>query len=608
MCGIAGYFAYRSAARAPDIQELVNVDAALKQRGPDDAGLWQSPDRRTALSHRRLAIIDLSAAAAQPMASDSGRYRISFNGEIYNFQALRKWLEDRGVRFRSKSDTEVLLQLYIHQGSGMLPRLQGMYAFAIWDDVERKLFVARDPYGIKPLYFCDEGGVFRFASQVRALLAGKGVSATRDPAGLVGFMLSGSMPEPYTLYKSIRCLPAGCLIMVSEERVLGPLIHTSIASILAESPANPEFGELPISDALRDSVMRHLLSDVPVGVFLSAGIDSGTLLALGSEASAEPLSAITVGFDPFADSDADECSGAAEVARHYGARHTIHRVSESEFRKDLPTMLDAMDQPTIDGINTWFAAKATHQAGLKVAISGLGGDELFGGYPSFRTPPWIIAMLSCVQPVAPPPSRLLRALWNRATKLLPRLGPKHLGLLQYGGSYEGAYFLHRGLFMPWELPDILGDEAAEAGLREFDPMPHFRGLLRPMPGSPHGRFMTLESCLYMRNQLLRDSDWTGMAHSVEVRTPFADVPLLKAMAGLLATGTLPNKKLLSQMPRRALPPRVVRLPKRGFLTPVSQWMEGLPIDNWQSIKLLRDPRCHWSRRWAYSVLHSGVFA
>ena len=387
MCGINGIFAYNPCAGIPTDTELLATREAMRARGPDGAGAWWSGDRRCGLGHRRLAILDLSERAVQPMASGDGRYVVTFNGEIYNYPSLRKELEAEGVVFRSTSDTEVLLHLFARDGATMVHRLRGMYAFAIWDSIARRLFLARDPYGIKPLYTANDGWTFRFASQVKALLAGGAVSRDPEPAGLVGFHLFGSVPEPFTLYREIRALPAGHSQWVDAAGPREPEPFASLAAILADgarkaAPAS-ELRER-VRVGVSDSVRAHLLADVEVGIFLSAGVDSGS--PAWADARCWPEQGCARSRSPSRSSPVRTRTKRRllrRVARHYGASHVVRRVGEREFDDDLPAIFDAMDQPSIDGVNTWFVSKAAKEAGLKVALSGLGGDELLAGYPSF---------------------------------------------------------------------------------------------------------------------------------------------------------------------------------------------------------------------------------
>ena len=540
MCGINGIFAYHYAANPIDRDELVRTRDHMAARGPDASGAFLSEDGRLGLGHRRLSIIDLSEAGAQPMLSADGRLAVTFNGEIYNYQDLRLRLENKGRVFKSHCDTEVLLHLYAEKGADMVHDLRGMFAFAIWDKEQRRLFLARDPYGIKPLYYADDGWTFRFASQVKALLAGAAISKDPDPAGLVGYYLFGSVLEPYTTHRAIRALPAGATMNVDRLGAHEPKVYSSVAQIYcsaetqARQSSKKEDGtHAEVREALLDSVRHHLAADVPVGAFLSAGIDSGALVGLMRDAGQADIQTVTLAFSEFRGRAEDEAPLAEEVARHYGTRHTTRLVTEKEFADDLPRILEAMDQPSIDGINTWFASKAAHELGLKVAVLGLGGDELFGGYSSFRDLPRWVKVFAI-------PSRLLhfgklsRTVGQALGKPLGTTS-KSAGMIELGGTYSGAYLLRRGLFMPWELNAVLDPHVIVEGLRRLDPLRLIENQLRPFPRSSFARISTLESSLYMKNQLLRDTDWASMAHSLEVRVPLVDHNLLRRIAHLQLT-------------------------------------------------------------------------
>jgi asparagine synthase (glutamine-hydrolysing) len=575
---------------------------AMRARGPDGDGLWLGPAGDVGLAHRRLSIIDLSERAAQPMVSADGLQAIAFNGEIYNYRALRRELEREGVPLRSESDTEVLLELYRLRGEEMLEDLRGMFALAIWDQELDRVLLARDPFGIKPLYYADAGEEVRFASQVQALLAG-GVSRQPSPAGLVGTYLLGSAPEPHTFYRDIRALPAGSALWLDRRRQREPRRYFNLAAAwrAARDARSPVPDDVAMREALLDSVRHHMVADVPVGAFLSAGVDSGALLGLMAEVDPRPVQAVTVAFAEYAGTDDDEAPLAGTVASGYGADHSVRRVTAEELETDLPAILAAMDQPTVDGINTWFASKAARERGLKVAVSGLGGDELWGGYPAFRdVPRW--------RRLVRHPSRVPRlgaATRRAATPLIRRsaLSPKLAGMLEYGGSWEGAWLLRRGIFMPWELDAVMDPELARQGLTELRPLELVAGALEPDPGTDFGRVAVLESALYMRNQLLRDTDWASMAHSLEVRVPLVDTALLARVAPLVLRKGGMGKAALAACPRPALPRRVVHRPKTGFTTPIASWLErSRELDLWRRAPRLHAPHTHWSRRLLHAVV------
>jgi asparagine synthase (glutamine-hydrolysing) len=579
------------------------------RRGPDGQGEWFSADARIGLAHRRLSIIDLSDAGAQPMASEDGLLVITFNGEIYNYRRLRARLEAKGYRFRSHSDTEVLLHLYSEHGINMLRELRGMFAFALWDVRAEHLYLARDPYGIKPLYYAHDGGVLRAASQVKALLAGGALGRQLEPAALAGFYLLGSVPEPWTLHQGIMALPPGAYLRVARHGPSQLHFYCDIAAILAEaSQRRPEPGEAPLhllADALTDSVHVHLVSDVPVGLFLSSGVDSGALAALAAGLG-QTLEAVTLGFEEYAGTPDDEVPLATEIAAHYGLPHTVERISRANFLALLPRIMTDMDQPTIDGINVWLVSRAAAAHGWKVALSGVGGDELLGGYQSFQSLPRWTSTLAIPSRI-PLLGDLFHAALSRLTSHVPALSPKLSGMLRYGASYAGAYLLKRGLFLPEELPAVMGRDMAAEGLRRLDPL---SALNRPLQGRTWRgagfRVSALESSHYMRNQLLRDTDWAGMAHSLEIRTPLIDIDLLSRVAPLLLSlGHQFGKQALAAVPAHPLPPRTRRRSKTGFTVPVARWQEqDARLDAWRRLPMLRHKGCPWARRWAYTLMHT----
>ena len=619
MCGIAGIFSYHHAASRVNRDELRQIRDYMILRGPDGYGEWFDEHHRIGLGHRRLAIIDLSERGAQPMVSDDQQLVVSFNGEIYNYRELRKSLESKGCVFRTDSDTEVLLHLYAEKGVAMLNDLRGMFAFALWDANKHALLMARDPYGIKPLYYADDGWTIRLASQVKSLLTSLKVSQVSEPAGIVGFYLFGSVPEPYTLYQEIRAVPAGSYVWVDEAGPRTPVEYYSIANVWAEAekgqPISSKDTVVAVSEALRDSVRHHMVADVPVGAFLSAGIDSGALLGLmtdvatshrdntkGALRADSKTQAVTLTFDEFFGTENDEAPLAASVAKHYGADHTVRTVDEQEFHSDLPKLLAAMDQPSIDGVNTWFVSKAVHEAGLKVAVSGVGGDELFGGYPSFRDlPKWVSALWLPAH--IPGLGVIAEQVQAAFAPLFPQLHPKAAGMLRYGGNYAGAYLLRRGLFLPCELPLIVGEELAREGMRRLRPLQLIQTCLgRRALKRSHGIVASFESSLYMRNQLLRDTDWASMAHSLEVRVPLVDVRLLEAVAPILANGKqLNHKALMANSLENKLPDNVANRPKTGFVTPVARWQRSYPQAGLSQSKI-RNASGPWARSWSLAVM------
>ncbi len=533
---------------------------AMAHRGPDGAGVWDGAGGQVILGHRRLAIIDLSPAAAQPFVSTDGRYALVYNGEIYNYRELRGELEREGVHFRTASDTEVLLALVAQRGPAALSKLRGMYAFALWDERKRHLLLARDPYGIKPLYFAVSHGVLRFASQVKALLAAGSVDHRVDPLGLAGFLLWGYVPEPLTFHREVRSLPAGHCLEVRDGSVgePTPVAPWPVASAAEEPSLSPEA-------ALEASVAAHLVADVPVAVFLSAGLDSALVTAMAVRRASGRLQALTLTFPEFQGTEHDEGPLAREVARCLGVEHSEYRISQREFADLWGEVLSAMDQPSIDGFNTYLISRAAHHGGFKVVLSGLGGDELFGSYPSFRGVPRLQRWARRVA--------LLRPLWPVAARAVAPRWPKLAGLAAFGGTLPGAYFLRRGLFLPWEVEALLAANGFQEVVGAVDPLADLRATVGERPADPWLAVHLLESRHYMRNQLLRDADWASMAHSVELRVPLVDVPLQRSVAqASFEPARSQGKGAFVRSVAPELPAAVFQRRKTGFTTPVAAWL------------------------------------
>jgi asparagine synthase (glutamine-hydrolysing) len=574
MCGIGGIWRREGGHARADEAELLRIREAMVSRGPDGAGTWISESRCIGLVHRRLAIIDLSHAAAQPMISADGSAVITFNGEIYNYRELRAELIAQGTVFRSLSDTEVLLHLYARDGLGMFKKLRGMFAFAIWDEKRQGLLLARDHFGIKPLYYSDNGRQVVFASQVKALLRCPGVDLRPDPAAHVSFFLLGYASAPNTFYAGIKALEAGTALWVDAagsrktERFFSVGGELSAAEPLVLSR---EVLQERLRGVLEDSVRAHLVSDVPVGMFLSAGVDSVTISSL-AVAHTRDLRALTVGFTEFQGTDFDETVVASRIAALLGLHHervAIERKPE-KIQQELETIFAAMDQPTIDGLNTFMVSRAARQSSLKVALSGLGGDELFSGYPLFRQIPKLLAIKQGL-PGSMATEGLLKLISGSAiAKLMP---PRFRGLLEGMRDEVDAYLVFRGVVMPWELPEVMDPDLAREGWSSFSPKIALHNTIENLKTTT-SRLIALELSWYLRNQLLVSTDWASMAHSVEVRVPYVDVDLFRTLAPLLCSERPPVKADVRELPSPGLA-ALLQKKKTGFNVPVGEWLASM---------------------------------
>lgn len=606
MCGIAGIFAYHDAPPPVDAAELVRIRDHMAPRGPDGKGAWIAEDGRIGFGHRRLSIIDLSDVGAQPMASADGRLVVTFNGEIYNYRVLRERLEARSHAFRSHSDTEVLLHLYADKGAAMVGDLRGMFAFGLWDADKRALLLARDPYGIKPLFVADDGRTLRFASQVKVLISSGAVSREADLAGLAGFYLLGAVPEPFTVHRAVKALPRGATLRVAAggAREARPAHTSPSPGSIARPRTTPEArpgrvihkrtcaGRSSTPCATTSSPMSRWR--VPFG-----------RRRLGQPR--RPDARLRPGRHRDRDADVRRVRrpgggrGAAGGSRSPPLRYAAHHARRYEARvRGRPAAHSRRHgQPSIDGINTWFVSKAAREKGLKVAISGLGGDELFGGYSTFREVPRLVRWMALPARV-PLLGEGVRRVLSAPSRLSPAIKPKAAGLVKYGGDWRGAWLLRRALFMPWEIESLMAREAARTGLAELDPLGLIGRTLEPEPKSAFGRIACLESALYVGNQLLRDTDWASMAQGLEVRVPLVDSELVRRTAPLMVGHRRPDgKALLGNAPSLPLPERVIAQPKTGLSMPFEQWMAGSSAFESSAKADGRKANTNsWARRWA----------
>jgi asparagine synthase (glutamine-hydrolysing) len=608
---------------------------AERHRGPDDSGIYLLPNGRGGIANRRLAIRDPSAHGHMPMHDDTETVWITYNGEIYNADTLRAELERRGYTFRSQSDTEVILHGYEAWGTGVVERLRGIFALAILDmrdSAGETLFLARDQLGVKPLYFASTPEAVVFASELRSLLESGLVSREVSPIGLVGYLMMGSVPQPLTIYRDIKALDAGCRMTLpafSANCTSEPERYWSMPTRAEMSPGETDtVGQ--VRELLEEAVRMQLVSDVPLGAFLSGGLDSSAVVALMRKATSGTIRTCSMVFE---EEEYSEACYARTMAESVGAEHYERVVTAADVERELEHILMGMDQPSIDGVNTYFVSQTAREAGLTVALSGLGGDELFGGYHNtFKGVPQMLRALRLAQ-LVPGGVTLVRYgidrlpdrhRWTRARDALSQ--PASLG---------SAYLARRGLFAPSEVQSLVVPDIWDAAVHTFDPVRYVAeradpSLMSEATGPEAFSWLSrAELSAYTQNQLLRDTDVMSMANSLEVRVPLLDQCLVEAVLQLPPDahgGSSSPKQLLTAALNGLLPARITdRRDKQGFVFPFDRWMRG-PLqrqletwfDNsggqpWVRPETTRavwnqfeTGRAHWSRPWALAILQSGL--
>ena len=627
MCGIAGIFDNNSKKSSESlIKGLQMMLDAIKHRGPDDRGekkIGPKNGLNIYLGHQRLSIIDPSQGGHQPMSNNDSTLWISTNSEIYNYRELKDDLEHE-YNFRSKSDTEVLLRSYEVWGIDCLKKIRGMFAFAIWDDTKNKLILARDRIGIKPLYYFSKNNIFVFSSELRAILASKIDKPGINPTGIFQYLSYGRMGSIDSILDSIMELPAGHFLVADKHGIkIQKYWDPFNENKLEQSPTKIV---QRIGSCLDEVARQHLVSDVPIGAFLSGGIDSSAVVSMISANTPTPIRTISVTFE---DKDYDESKYSSLFANHLGTNHNELLLSERDLIENLSPALASMDQPTVDGINTYMVSQAAKNMGLKVALSGLGGDELFAGYNSFSLIPRLNKIKIILNSL---PSGLRKQLSNLASNLMPpsdkRTKLNHLIKGQYNGAH--VYYLFRSLFCEQELGSLFSDplilkKEITKNLNRTQELIDSHSRLSPVDLVSY-----LEMTHYMATTLLRDTDMMSMAHGLEIRVPLLDHKLVELMFSIpsnikIKQGT--QKHLLVNSLTRKLPESIVKRKKMGFTLPFEVWMRGEMRREIESVLLTRseklpdfisqdgvekiwsnflDKRCSWSRPWSLYVLKKWI--
>jgi len=589
MCRIAGVL-------SPSLQkqELAAIVSKMchvqKHGGPDDDGNFTSPAFHGVLGHCRLSIIDLSATGHQPMSYTylSSTYTITYNGEIYNYPALKDELKAHGYTFATHSDTEVLMAAYDKWGTQAFERLNGMFAFALFDHNKNEVLLARDVSGIKPLYYAHTEELFAFASEVRALKQIPGLQK-ENHNWQVYLMAYGHLPEPVTTLQDVKPLPKGVYLKYSAATGKCTTNTFERLSYLEKISSRPDAMEL-IRQKLSEAVGRHLLSDAPLGVFLSGGLDS-SIIALLAGKKQQQLNTVSLYFE---NGQFSEKKYQDELLKVLPCEHHQFLLTEENFHHSLPNIIKAMDLPCCDGINTWYISKYAKESGLKTVLSGIGGDELFGGYPSFSR----MGMANILSTL---PGNFLKAGRFAQSKKLRRLC-----YLSINGAV-GKYLFLRGQFVPSDIAAHIGiDEAA------------VWRLLEETPGLPDIDYLTtgnqaswLETNMYMQNQLLRDADVMSMAHGLEIRVPYLDKEFLKMVFAIQTdikySGKM-GKQLLIDSFSSILPQSIWDRPKMGFSFPFADWFANSPYAHTGNKAVdaafikFKNGQMHWSQFFTHILL------
>jgi asparagine synthase (glutamine-hydrolysing) len=580
MCGIAGILAFPAARRPVEETLLLAMRDAMAHRGPDGAGLWIDADRGIGLAHRRLAIIDLSAAAAQPMASVDGRFQIVFNGEIYNHRELRRQLESLGRHHwqTDHSDTEVLLNAFAEWGVSCLDRLRGMFAFALWDTSERTLWLVRDRIGIKPLYYALDGDGIAFASEIKALLCDTDRRREVDEEAFFHFLSFLTAPAPQTLFRGIRKLPAGHFLRIT---ATGEVTEKRWWDVLDHAATIKGVGDAELADrlleALREAVAFHKIADVPQGVFLSGGIDSSTNLALFAETGGGPVRSFAIGYAGEHASVADELPYARLMAERVGSEHHELLLTENDLLDFLPEMVRLQDEPIADPVcvPVHFVSKLARAHGVTACQVGEGADELFWGYPGWRT------VLNLERLNALPAPRGLKSLGVTLLEAAGRGERSYTELLRRAAAGQALFWGGAEAFTETRKRRLLSPRlrAKFRDLSSWDALAPIERRFRQQAPEPSAlNWMSyLDLNLRLPELLLMRVDKMSMSVGLEARVPFLDheiVALAMALPTAVKTRHGELKYILKRAVEKLLPPTILNRPKQGFGVPVREWFAG----------------------------------
>ena len=576
MCGISGIynFSNKPVNLGPAIEKIVKLQ---HHRGPDDQGIWQSKCKKVFFGHNRLTIIDLSKNGSQPFVSKDENYIITFNGEIYNFKEIKMELVEKNISFKSNSDTEVIIESYKYWGLDFVKKLRGMFAFVIWDSIKKKLILARDPFGIKPLYYSKKNGIYYFASQVKSLLTIEDINFDKSKAGIVSYFLWGHIQEPLTIYKDIESIESGTCTIIEKNGNVKNFRYADIKDTILNSPSLNLKDERDainyLKNIVQETVKYHQVSDIPVTFLLSSGIDSNVIVSLINDNEKENCSALTLDFDY--KEVTNESALAKKATKNNNISHHIGKIEQNEIGELINIFYNKMDLPTNDGLNNFLVSYIAKKNGSKVIISGVGGDELFFGYPSFNRIPKLNKVLKFF-----PNSKLINNIFKLGVYPFLKsftLNTKYSGIYEYGKNLGSAFFLQKSLFLPHEVKEILTPGIFKEGFEELNTLENIKKDIKNIEETKLS-IMYLELKYYLSSKLLRDADWTSMSHSVEMRTPFVDWFFFKKLVPLLKSKININKKTLLRCADNKVPNELYSRRKTGFAIPYKSYLQKLTND------------------------------
>ena len=605
MCGIAGILSYteldelppsdskHARASSPNTlskraSNLKDMQDALLHRGPDGKGAYFSPSNSAALAHTRLSIIDTSNSGHQPMSSNDKRYTITYDGEIYNYKKLRSQLELEGEKFESTSDTEVILKLFIKKGTSCVQLLRGMFAFVIWDEKNQSAFAARDAMGIKPLYYLSTSNTLVFASELRSVLASGYSSKTISGRGIKSYLVSGSITEPYTAIKNVKMLPAGNYFVWKANKIS---LKRFWNLEFKESKVDQQKAMETTRGALEHSIRAHLVSDVPIGIFLDGEVSSTAIVAIASKISKKQLNTYSLAFE---DSGWNEAYAGKRVAEQFNTNHTELLITEETAKPLFDQFLKDIDQPSIGAFHTYCLSKLAKDNGEKVALSGLGGNELFAGCSSFEDIPEMVKKPQSLAKL----NFIISPLSKKLIRLLSPQQRKIIDVINNPNSLVTAHQSFRGSFSSFEADTLTSIICKKTPKKASNTEPKHR--------DQANNICTLELQHYLRNQLLRDSDAASMAWGLELRVPLIDRVFIDQISVIPANIRLQSGKklLIESVPE--LPSWVIEPAEQELGLPVYNWLES----HWRSMPMPSSPS--WihlkpkHRRWSLAVLNDWV--